>query len=54
MILFINYDHADVEAVGDRKKMVSRPQTALKKWINNVRLHFLKIAPLLIGMLSNE
>lgn len=56
LILFINYDHADLEAVGDRKKMVSSPQKALKKLINNIRirLHFLKTAPVLIRMSSNK
>lgn len=54
--MFINYDHADLEAVGDRKKMVSSPQKALKKLINNIRirLHFLKTAPVLIRMSSNK
>lgn len=48
-ILFIGYDYAGLEAVGERNKMVSMPQMALKQLSNTIRLHFLKTAPPLNG-----
>lgn len=49
IVLFINYDCADLEAVGDRNKTVHIPQRAFEKLIDNLRLQFLRIPSSLDG-----
>lgn len=45
IILLINYDYADLEAVGDRNKTVYIPPKAFKTWSITQGYIFLRLPP---------